>query len=93
MAYVRDECGACHAAIIWASHEKTLRMIPVDYDPVDVNRGGGNIILTPRPGISPSARVVTNLAILFGVKIVYRSHFKTCPHARLHRRPRERSVN
>lgn len=66
-------------------------MMPVDYEPVDVNRGGGTIILTPRPGISPSARVITNPAKLFGVRIVYRSHFDTCPYAARHRRVRTRA--
>jgi len=91
VAYVKDECDACQAAIIWARNEKTLKMMPIDYEPVDVNRGGGTIILTLQPGVWPSAKVVTNPAKLFGVRIVYRSHFDTCPHAHRYRRARTRA--
>lgn len=82
--YEREQCG-CKAPILWAVTSKGVRM-PVDYEPVAVNGGGGNVRLTYRPGQLPLARVVTNMADLFGATQVYRSHFATCPSAAYYRR-------
>jgi hypothetical protein len=61
--------------------------MPVDAEPVDVNHGGGNVLLTSSPA-GPLAQVVSNPADLFGARAVYRSHFATCPYAARHRRSR-----
>jgi hypothetical protein len=86
--YARGACKSCQAPIIWATSTRTGDPMPVDAEPVDVNTGGGDVLLTARPGTSPLARVVTNPAYLFGVKAVYRRHSLTCPFAARYRRRR-----
>lgn len=87
--YQQDACSSCNAPIIWTVTTRGKPM-PVDAEPVDVNHGGGNVLLTARHPLAPLAKVVTNPAHLFGARTVYRSHFVTCPFAARHRRPRTR---
>jgi hypothetical protein len=84
LSYDTEACKSCQAPMLWAITTNG-KHIPVDAEPVAVNGGGGNIRLTPRPGMAPLAKVVRNPADLFGVREVYRSHFATCPHADRHR--------
>lgn len=77
-------CKSCSAPIIWTITTNNERM-PVDAEPVAVNTGGGNVILTERGGAAPLATVVSNPAKLFGKKWVWRLHMATCPHAEYYR--------
>jgi hypothetical protein len=85
--YPLDMCGSCKAPIFWAATENGAKM-PIDAEPVDPAHGGGNVTLTDRPGMLPLARVHAHAGTLFGVRVVYRSHFVTCPFAARYRRPR-----
>lgn len=86
--YPRGQCtsGTCQAPIVWAVLPNGDKL-PVDAEPVDINRGGGDILLT-QDGTIIRARRVTNPAQLFGKRWVYRSHFDTCPQAGQWRRRR-----
>jgi hypothetical protein len=84
--YPVDRCASCPARIIWAVSVTTGSTMPVDADPV--GSPAGNMLLTPRPGMAPLARVGGNPAGLFGATAIYRSHFAVCPGASRHRRPR-----
>lgn len=69
-----SKCKSCGAPVVWAKTEND-KNIPLDAKKVR----GGNIFLDH--GI---ARIVSPLSGLGS----YESHFKTCPQAREHRRPR-----
>lgn len=79
--YQIEQCGTCHAEIIWAVTTKAKRM-PVDKD----IHAQGNVLLADRGGSTPLAKVLT-VAQQFGMQgKLRRSHFATCPDANKHRR-------
>lgn len=71
-----DECGTCHAPVIFAVTHRA-RLMPVDATPVK----GGNVQLEDRgAGTTPLARVL-NPTQLFGKPDLRHSRFVTCPDA------------
>lgn len=71
-----DDCDTCHAAIVWTTHERTLRAMPVDVDPSD----GANLALTLSKSGTVFCRVVKP-ELAYGRTDLHRSHFATCPDA------------
>lgn len=76
-------CKSCSAQIVWAQNPRTLKLMPIDAEPVK----SGNIRLTERGQGLPTAEVV-KADLAFGRTDLRLSHFATCPHAASHRRKR-----
>jgi hypothetical protein len=74
-------CESCQAPIVWAKTPTGARM-PVNPAP----DATGNIVLSdgPKPGDPPLA-VVTHMSQALD-RPRYKSHFATCPNAKLHRK-------
>ena len=72
-------CSSCREPVYWVFTDKRERM-PIDVEPVV----GGNLVLAAAES-PPRVSVVSRGGRLPGTKL-YISHFKTCPHAELHRR-------
>jgi hypothetical protein len=86
--YKTGECRSCHARIIWAVIATNLRRVCVDAEPVDVNTGNGDVLLTDRGrNVAPAAELLTaatRAVRLFGKRWVYRRHIDTCPYRKHH---------
>ena len=77
------ECKSCHASIIFATHPRTGRAMPINADPDPIQ---GNILLDFETGdhqvLCPEA---AHLARAEGAKL-HLSHFATCPNRAQHRK-------
>lgn len=83
--------------MVWAVTGKGHRL-PLDAEPVAVNGGGGDVLLTDLgPGMTPLATVVRHQGQLFGAGVAYRRHITTCPYGDRYRAaarsPRRRGVS
>lgn len=75
LAYPTEPCPSCGAEVIWAISAVKLRSMPIDRD-IDPR---GNVLLEPRDGFPPLAKVL-NAAQRFGRQGQLRtSHHMTCP--------------
>lgn len=72
-----QRCSSCHARILWATTEKSNKPIPLDPEP----KVGGNIEIV---GVSIARFVRTTEPV--GDRLLYVSHFATCPNAAHHRK-------
>lgn len=70
-----DECRTCEAPIVWTTHERTLRAMPVDVEPSE----GGTLALRLY-GAIVSCRVVKP-ELAYGRTDLHLSHFANCPDA------------
>lgn len=82
-AGIPARCSSCRAAIRWAVSTASGKLIPVDADP----NPAGNILLTERDG-QLWATVLSKAAAFSAPKERHVSHFATCPHRDMHRKPR-----
>lgn len=77
--YVKDECGSCHAPIIWTLTTNANKM-PVDFEP----SAEGTVAL--RPGWQGPISAVLGMTKRFGRNDLRTTHFATCPDAKTWRR-------
>ncbi|MBM0256374.1 hypothetical protein [Micromonospora sp. 4G55] len=78
-----DDCRSCKARFVWATHQRTLRPMPVDVAP----SADGNLALAVTAAGAVTCRVVKP-ELAYGRQDLHKSHFATCPDADRHRRPR-----
>lgn len=71
-----DECGTCKATFVWATHQTTLRPMPVDVEP----SADGNLALAVAGAGTLTCRVVKP-ELAYGRRDLHKSHFATCPDA------------
>lgn len=84
------QCRSCQRPIVWAVFRTSGKNTPIDPEPSPT----GNVALIPigvaRGRVVFEAYVVPKSERAQHPKL-YHSHFKTCPHAAIHRHRRSRS--
>ncbi len=77
MTFTRDECGSCHAGIVWAVTAANGKRMPVDHEPSDT----GNVLLIAQDYDPPVAVIVPTAKRHHHEGKLRTSHFVTCPDA------------